>query len=210
MTPKTHAEYLSTLMLVHSTALVVKTLTAVKAREEEYELVKSISERIDGLPSAMNLARRERQLLCHGQLLRMDSYHLRNQQHSFDQREPNQFNKSPNSNRMSRLVDAINEWDSSQRSRSDSVKSNNSASTGLSFRSVETSSPPLPPQILVLVFSDLVVFATNRSHTQEQQGSERWNVCEDVGVARVLGVSNRNGQDNVNGKPLYFSSNSIS
>ncbi|KAE9399685.1 hypothetical protein BT96DRAFT_975750 [Gymnopus androsaceus JB14] len=167
VTPKTHDEYLSTLMLVHSTALVVKTLMAVKAREEEYEL----HEENDDY-SAMD------------ELLRMDSYHLRNQQHSFDQREPNQFNKSPIPNRMSRLIDAINEWDSSRRSRSGSVESNNSASTGASFRSVETSSPPPPPQILVLVFSDLVVFATNRSHTQEQQGSERWNVCEDVGVAR--------------------------
>ncbi|KAJ4490670.1 Dbl homology domain-containing protein [Lentinula aciculospora] len=192
VTPKDHKEYLPTLMLVHATTLVVKTLQTVKAREEEYELIKSISERIDGLPTATNLARRDRRLLCHGQLLSLDLHqHLRN---SNSRWTPNA--KAINTpNRTNRLVDAINDWDT-RRSRSGSVKSNNSASTGVSFRSVETSSPPPPPQVMVLVFSDLVVLATTRFSLressnqipQEQQGLERWTVCEDIGVTRVLEV----------------------
>ncbi|KIK64254.1 hypothetical protein GYMLUDRAFT_95107 [Collybiopsis luxurians FD-317 M1] len=176
-------------MLLHSTTLVVKTLLAVKEIEEEYELIKNILERLDGLPSATNLARRERRLLCHGQLIRMDSRNLRKSK-SNDRQSPD------SQNRISRLVEAINEWDT-RRSRSGSVKSNGSASTGVSFRSVETSSPPPPLPLSVLVFSDLVVLATTkfspRENPQESQGSERWTLCEDIGVARVLGVEESSG-----------------
>ncbi|KAF9072476.1 hypothetical protein BDP27DRAFT_1400887 [Rhodocollybia butyracea] len=190
LTPKFHEEYLDTLMLVHSTTFVVKTLMAVKTREEEYEFIKNISGRIDGIPSSTNLVRRERRLLCYGQLLHGDLRQCPPTDNS--DRDSKSLNPL---NRLNRLVDAVNEWDS-RRSRSDSVKSNNSASTGVSFRSVATSSPPPPPQLLALVFSDLVVFATPRFPLrestslggQEQQGSERWTVCEDIGISRVLEV----------------------
>ncbi|KAJ3746083.1 hypothetical protein DFH05DRAFT_1483662 [Lentinula detonsa] len=190
VTPKNHEEYLPTLMLVYSISLVIKTLQTVKAREEEYEFIKSISERIDGLPTSTNLARRDRRLLCHGQLLCLNL----NQDFTNDSRRTSSLSKTKkDSDRANRLVDAINDWDI-RRSRSGSVKSNNSASTGISFRSVETSSPPPPPQLSVLVFSDLVVLATARiplrdnSNHQEQQGLERWTICDDLGVARILGV----------------------
>jgi hypothetical protein len=177
-------------MLVHSTTFVVKTLMAVKTREEEYEFIKNISGRIDGIPSSTNLVRRERRLLCYGQLLHVDLRHRPPTNNS--DRDSKSLNPL---NRLNRLVDTVNEWDS-RRSRSDSVKSNNSASTGVSFRSVATSSPPPPPQLLALVFSDLAVFATPRFPLrgstslggQEQQGSERWTLCEDIGISRVLEV----------------------
>ncbi|KAJ3994859.1 hypothetical protein F5050DRAFT_1771157 [Lentinula boryana] len=193
VTPKNHEEYLPTLMLVYSISLVIKTLQTVKAREEEYEFIKSISERIDGLPASTNLARRDRRLLCHGQLLCLNF----NQDFTNDSRRTSSLSKTKkdSADRANKLVDAINDWDI-RRSRSGSVKSNNSASTGLSFRSVETSSPPPPPQLSILVFSDLVVLATartslrdNSNHIhQEQQGLERWTICDDLGVARILGV----------------------
>ena len=43
----------------------------VKAREDEYDLVKGISMDIEGLPSTAHLARRERRLLTHGLLYRL-------------------------------------------------------------------------------------------------------------------------------------------
>ncbi|KAF8829891.1 hypothetical protein HHX47_DHR2000034 [Lentinula edodes] len=206
VTPKNHEEYLATVMLVHSTSLVIKTLQTVKAREEEYEFIKSISERIDGLPATTNLARRDRRLLCHGELLCLN---LNQTPRNSDPRRASDVKMN---NTTNRLVDAINDWDT-RRSRSGSVKSNNSASTGVSFRSVETSSPPPPPQLSVLVFSDLVVFATTRLSSrensnqihQEQQGSERWTLCGDIGVARVLGVEEAsNGDDAEDLLPVKF------
>ncbi|KAF5378923.1 hypothetical protein D9757_008724 [Collybiopsis confluens] len=191
LTPKNHPEYLATLMLMHSATLVVKALMTVKEREEEYDLVKRISERIDGLPPAMNLARRERRLLCYGQLIRFGS-------HKFPESTSSNSRKTPDpQNRTSKLVDAIQEWDTTGRSRSDSIKSDNSAFTGVSFRSVETSSPPPLRPLFVLVFSDMIVLAAAILSLREGdfgypqdllQGSERWILCEDVGIARVLGV----------------------
>ncbi|KAJ3824333.1 hypothetical protein F5880DRAFT_1560595 [Lentinula raphanica] len=226
VTPKNHEEYLPTFILVHSATLVVKTLQTVKEREEEYELVKSISERIDGLPASTVLARRDRRLLCQGQLLCLssDQFLSGNSRDSKDSRWSSNAKPSDPSNRSSRLVDAINDWDT-RRSRSGSVKSNNSSSTGISFRSVETSSPPPPPQLTVLVFSDLIVLASprstlrdNSSH-QEQQSFERWTLCEDLGLARVLGVeeANDNGHDangyslmSVDLLPLEYDLNQVS
>lgn len=46
-------------------------MNEVKAREDEYDLVKEISKGIEGLPSTTHLARRERRLLAHGLLDRL-------------------------------------------------------------------------------------------------------------------------------------------
>ncbi|KAK7460497.1 Protein T2 [Stygiomarasmius scandens] len=194
-TPKAHQDYLSTFTLVHSAALVIKVLNEVKEREEEYELIKSLTQRIDGLPLSTQLARRERRLLCQGPLLQVNKEKL--ESHDEEPNKPSRTSVSKTS-RMSRLVDAINEWDVG-RGRSGSVKSNSSASTGVSFRSVETSSPPpssssMPLQ--VLVFSDLVVFVAARSRRENQeQGTERWALSPDIGICRVLDVAEVEGPD---------------
>ena len=65
-TPKTHQDYLSTLSLSRSTDMALKVMTEVKIREDEYNLLKTFSSRIQGLPSANNLATRERRLLHSG------------------------------------------------------------------------------------------------------------------------------------------------
>ncbi|KAF5347174.1 hypothetical protein D9758_011052 [Tetrapyrgos nigripes] len=174
-TPKTHQDYLTTFTLVCSTGLVIKTLNEVKKREEEYEFVKTLSERIDGLPISAQLARRERRLLCQGSLLQEERLQT--------QREDSTA-KSPASkiSRMSGLVNAIQEG----RGRSGSTSS---ASTGTSFRSVETMASPPPVSLQVLVFSDLVVFAATRARRENQeQGTERWSLCPDTGICRIVDV----------------------
>src|SRR6266545_4213454 len=66
LTPKTHQDYLSTLSLSRSTDIALEVMTEVKIREDEYNLLKTFSSRIQGLPSANNLATRERRLLHSG------------------------------------------------------------------------------------------------------------------------------------------------
>lgn len=71
LTPRNHADYLATFSLMHSTDMVIKVMQEVKAREDEYDLVKSLTERIRGLPDGFLLASRERRLIAQGLLRRV-------------------------------------------------------------------------------------------------------------------------------------------
>ncbi|KAG8936780.1 hypothetical protein FRC02_011359 [Tulasnella sp. 418] len=71
LTPRNHPDYLATFSLLHSTDIVIKVMNEVKAREDEYDLVKSLAERIKGLPENFQLARRERRLIAQGLLRRV-------------------------------------------------------------------------------------------------------------------------------------------
>jgi len=66
LTPKIHQDYLSTLSLSRSTDIALKVMTEVKAREDEYNLLKEFSSRIQGLPTQNHLATRDRKLLHSG------------------------------------------------------------------------------------------------------------------------------------------------
>src|SRR6188768_2573535 len=66
MTPKTHQDYLSTFSLCRSTDMVVRVLTEVKIREDEYNLLKSFTTRLQGLSLSSGLATRQRRLLHSG------------------------------------------------------------------------------------------------------------------------------------------------
>ncbi|KAK0452990.1 uncharacterized protein EV420DRAFT_1557910 [Desarmillaria tabescens] len=128
-TPRTHQDYLPTLCLLRSTDLIIKVMAEVKLREDEYEFVKSITDRIPGLAE---IARRDRRLLHQGQVRRIDC----------DVSSSTQVSESLGDrfqNRSSRLVTAINDWDA-RRARSDSVKSNASSATGSSIGAASTTS----------------------------------------------------------------------
>ncbi|KAJ7747679.1 hypothetical protein DFH07DRAFT_923819, partial [Mycena maculata] len=146
-TPKAHADYVPTFALLHSTEMVIKVMTEVKIREDEYDLVKSIAHRIKGWPAAIPLARRGRRLLFQGQLLRMRLDLQHEASAPFDDRR-NSCLDTPK--RTSKLVDAIQEWNQ-RRGRSGSVKSNASSGTAASASSYTTTSsatssePPLTP-----------------------------------------------------------------
>ena len=68
LTSKTHQDYLSTFSLSRSTDLVIKVMTEVKIREDEYNLIKRFSTRIQGLSASSQLATRDRRLLHSGPL----------------------------------------------------------------------------------------------------------------------------------------------
>ena len=68
LTSKTHQDYLSTFSLSRSTDLVIKVMTEVKIREDEYNLIKRFSKRIQGLSASSQLATRDRRLLHSGPL----------------------------------------------------------------------------------------------------------------------------------------------
>ncbi|KAJ1301224.1 hypothetical protein OPQ81_003633 [Rhizoctonia solani] len=71
LTPRTHPDYLSCFSLFHSMHAMVRVLDEVKAREEEYELIKSLLARVRGLPSQFMVAARENRLLAQGPLNRV-------------------------------------------------------------------------------------------------------------------------------------------
>lgn len=107
-------------------------MTEVKIREDEYNLLKAFSSRIQGLPSPNELATRQRRLLHSGILalvvsgLATSSEEYKSSGFRQQQREANR------TKRVSKLLDAISTSSSTIFERSDSVKS---TSTGNSFGS---------------------------------------------------------------------------
>lgn len=169
-TPRTHSDYLSTVCLVRSTELMIKAMTDVKLREDEYEFTKTISRRISGLP---DIARRDRRLLHHGQVRRVH------------QDPP----ISPLRDRSSRLVNAINDWDN-RRARSGSTTTASSASSWEMPPSPSPSSrqPKFTPPtaIHLFVFSDLLVSCVSLQDYQD--ATDGLALCEDIGITRILEV----------------------
>ncbi|KAG8851759.1 hypothetical protein FRB96_009124 [Tulasnella sp. 330] len=72
LTPRNHPDHLATFSLLHSTETVIKVMQEVKAREEEYDLIKSLTNRIKGLPAGFQLAHRDRRLVAQGLLRRIN------------------------------------------------------------------------------------------------------------------------------------------
>ncbi|KAF7361401.1 DH domain-containing protein [Mycena sanguinolenta] len=135
-TPKAHGDYVPTLALVHSTEIVIKVMTEVKVREDEYDLVKGMSRRIKGLSSSVSLAKRGRRLLCQGQLLRVgaDPCVAESTQLPTTKSPPvnNRRNSRPRAiTPAQKLVEAVHEWDQ-RRERSGSNASTSTAATSYS------------------------------------------------------------------------------
>ncbi|KAI0070433.1 hypothetical protein K474DRAFT_1680153 [Panus rudis PR-1116 ss-1] len=147
VTPRHHCDHLPTLSLLHSMRMMMHVLLEVKAREDEYEHVKEIWSRVDGIPAGMQLARRERRLLWDGVMnLSPTTGHFKS-----DQRRPTEANdhgrslrrgtshersRRDASQRASKLVDAEEGW-GHQRQRSRSI---NSSASSLSSGSYSASS----------------------------------------------------------------------
>lgn len=71
LTASHHPDHLPTLSLLHSTDSLIRVMEEVKAREEEYETIKSVQSRMRGLPDGFQLASRTRRLLGQGILHRV-------------------------------------------------------------------------------------------------------------------------------------------
>ncbi|KDN44281.1 hypothetical protein RSAG8_05545, partial [Rhizoctonia solani AG-8 WAC10335] len=71
LTPRAHPDHLPCFSLLHSMHAMVCVIDEVKAREEEYELIKSLLSRVNGLPPEFMAATRENRLLAQGPLTRV-------------------------------------------------------------------------------------------------------------------------------------------
>ena len=184
MTPKHHVDHLPTVSLVLSMKTTLRVMQEVKAREEEYNLIKDLALNIEGLSSPSSLARRERRLIIRGSCRLLAS------------RSQARSQRNSNGNRHSLvLLDALNSRDTTKRSEkrrsflpasspdvnpntfAGSASPNRTTSSGsgssydLTFSSVE-----------VFVFSDVVVVVT-------PTGKNQWKLVEKFGIARILHVA---------------------
>ncbi|KAJ8689159.1 hypothetical protein PTI98_013210 [Pleurotus ostreatus] len=138
VTQKAHPDYLSAVILCHSTNLMIRIMTEVKIREDEYELVKGLSTRIRDLPADLELPKRDRRLIMEGALRQVQPATCR------EMASPSQMSTSPSfdlSKRSDILANAVSEWGSDRRNRSESTAS---SSTGVSFRSYSSTSSAFP------------------------------------------------------------------
>jgi hypothetical protein len=94
--------------------MIIRVVTEVKAREDEYQLVKHISARIRGLPTETRFARRERRLLYRGSLhhVNIPSDSPLPERTWRDSAQPNgRAALLDGTQRRSRLIEAIAAWD---------------------------------------------------------------------------------------------------
>ena len=204
----------------------------VKAREEEYELIKNLASRIKGLPSGFQLARRERRLVAQGLLRRF--YLTDKECHALDSSlEVSAANSKSTLRRMTSVsseassfagdwtyhpVTQTNNLASSETDhslRADSITSditlhsrpsmsrttNSSRSRSSSLRG-SLRHKLKESSVYAFVFTDLLILTTPlteklhllRSPKNVTEPKETWKLVDDVGVSRVLGVTDQSGQ----------------
>ena len=159
-----------------------RVMQEVKAREEEYNLIKGLLSAIEGLASLSSLARRERRLLVRGpcQLL-VSRSQARSRRNSNGDRQPNI------------LPDPNTKWDKRLEKRrsllpvsSPDVNPNDFASSASPSKAISGGSTSgydlVFSPVEVLVFSDVVVMAT-------PTGKGRWKLVDELGIARILNVT---------------------
>jgi serine/arginine repetitive matrix protein 2 len=181
-TPKQHVDHLPTVSLASSMKTVFRVMQEVKTREEEHDLIRGLVSAIQGLASASSLARRERRLLIRGSCRLLVS-----------RRNTRSQRNSKGNPQSLVLLDAINNWDSTNRSEkrrslapapSPNVHPNtvtgppNKTTSGGSASGYDLVFSPVE----VLVFSDVVVVAT-------PTGKDRLKLVEKIGITRILNVA---------------------
>jgi len=159
LTSKTHPDYLSTFSLSRSTDLVIKVMTEVKIREDEYNLIKRFSTRIQGLSGSSQLATRDRRLLHSGPLGLVVSDRAPTPRAEGNSGSGNK--STGESKRSSKLADSISDWayDVEKSGSSKSRKSSSSAKPSTIF-----GGPPSPnPSAKSSWFSRLPLRKRSRS-----------------------------------------------
>lgn len=199
MTPRTHVDYLATYSLLSATTFVVRVLREVKLREDEYVYTKSLLSRVHGLHGTSSsewLVTRERRLLSHGSLQRLI--------HTVGR-------SSRRKHRRAASLDSGSEMVS---------ESSTSALSHHSFDDNEQDANGHDEQaqgLYAFVFTDVVVFANLLSGLNEAQPAQtrrvsrmgrqgeagEWELCEDVGICRLLGVDGRLEHSGRNCKPCH-------
>ena len=175
LTSKTHQDYLSTFSLSRSTDLVIKVMTEVKIREDEYNLIKRFSTRIQGLSASSQLATRDRRLLHSGPLGLVVSDRGHN---SRARRNSGSGNKSTaESKRSSKLADSICDW-------AYDVEKSGSAKSRKSVKPLTFGGPPSNPAAKSSWFSRLPLRKRSRSKSSPS-GKEAASAGDVQSVADV-------------------------
>lgn len=178
--------------------MIIRVMSEVKLREDEYDLVKEIASSILGLPLPTQLAKRERRLLTQGSLYLMSTH---------DQPPLVTGPSHIPSGRNSKLVAAINAWGSTATSfhsyDTTSSVSGYGAYQPLTTRpedhlsklkweaGSDSDSRPLPHHMAVyaFIFTDIMVLVTPISGQPASDGCPKWRLLEKIGVSRVLNVT---------------------
>ncbi|KAJ7074635.1 hypothetical protein C8F01DRAFT_1101271 [Mycena amicta] len=204
-TPKTHVDYVPTLVLLHSTESTIQIMTEVKVREDDYDVVKNISERIRGLPC---IAKRGLRLLHQGQLLRLgpadDRYHENAPKRAEKAADPLRQRRDRSGSLASSTASSSSDAPDAPLSprffdrRSSIPKLKAPESPMLHERRVvDTHSSSQPVQ--VFVFTDLIVFASaSRRKSRHASAAEEWTLLENRGVVKLLGVTQPDDQSDPN------------
>ncbi|KAI0683462.1 hypothetical protein BC835DRAFT_1395010 [Cytidiella melzeri] len=176
LTTSEHPDHLPAFSLYHSTRMMLHVLWEVKVREEEYDYVKDISCRIEGLLPSVQLATRERRLLWHGDLIF----------HPPDKRQPS-TSAMPISAVLS-PPSGSSGWRNGTYSTPAIVLSPCPDDGRLTASEDASSLKPL--NVRVFVFTDVVVIG--RILSKQRLSGAQWKIVPDVGTARVIGVTSLN------------------
>ncbi|KAG6894826.1 hypothetical protein C0992_004450 [Termitomyces sp. T32_za158] len=206
LTPKSHRDYMPTLGLTRSTEMLIRVMTEVKLREDEYDLIQHFAARIRGLvssSSSRHLATRERRLLHHGTMHLVDV-------------EANDLPGGVGTGALFRYLPpgvnaggAIAQRGTRAGSGSGSGSTSSSGASSVFFSSLRMpflkrgrgggrrvmSPSPIPAPrdgargtpVRVWVFSDLLVLASIASEEGEEE-EDMWTLLNHIGTTRVLDV----------------------
>jgi hypothetical protein len=180
LTPKTHTDYLPSLSLYYSIRMIVHVMHEVKLREEEYEFVKGFSAHIKGILPSVQLARRERRLLWHGELActRFESASTTNRQGS----RSNGFNginlgssTTCGSHRTPTIVLSP---------CCDSLADGNGKQSGSKGKAKATQSSVLQ----VSIFTDLLLLTERMPNAAGSSQTQLYELASEVGISKVTDV----------------------
>ena len=213
LTSKIHQDYLSTLSLSRSTDIALKVMTEVKAREDEYSLLKEFSARIQGLPTQNLLATRDRRLLHSGPLQLVIS-----NLNELSGRTNGSLVESKRISRSSKLLDAIakspddfgkssgSSWITNGNDDGSTISASSPSKMSwfsrLPLRRRSRAKSPLPitdetartapgldlrtVDVHAFVFNDLVLLVQQR---RSDVSEHSWILSEDVGIFRPLSIA---------------------
>lgn len=163
--------------------MIIHIMHEVKVREEEYEFVKELSHQIEGLLPSVQLARRERRLLWHG-----DMTYTRGHNTSLPKGYQSSVLSPPSSNRTgSQRTPAIVLSPCPESPAINGRKSRSSTKTNEKPANIR------PSAVQVSVFTDILLLAEHTVKSSSAADSYSYRLVHDVGIAKILGVNPKYG-----------------
>ncbi|KAG8723218.1 hypothetical protein FRC09_004252 [Ceratobasidium sp. 395] len=132
LTPRAHPDYLATFSLLHAMHAMTCVIQEVKSQEEEYRVVKSLLNRVRGLPHGFMIAARGRRLLAQGVLQQV---HLPGNIEVCHPGPPNMIGRARSGSQSTTISSTTDSTGSLGRSTSSSTARLQDSSTEYSLRS---------------------------------------------------------------------------